>query len=259
MRRNIRKIMEGKWMWMEQEKARGFVDIHTHILPGVDDGAKDLADALNLLHMARKNGTTDVILTPHYRGKFRKNTPEQLRACFETLNAEVRRSIPDMNLYLGNEAAMDRELGEKIAEGRVLSINDSRYVLLEFDYSCAYIRMMDGVMNVFSCGYIPIIAHAERYDILRKNKRLIDEILQLGALVQINADSVLGKAGLGTKWYCRRLLGQGKVHFIASDAHDEQERTPVLGECFQYVSKRYGEDYAWALFRDNAQALLLGQ
>lgn len=242
---------------MEQNGNRGFVDIHTHILPGVDDGAENLKEAVKLLRMARENGTTDVVLTPHYRGKFRANKPQYLREQFELLCREICDCIPDMKLYLGNEAAMDRDLGEKLAEGRVLSINNTRYTLLEFDYNCPYIRMMDGVMGVFSCGYIPIIAHAERYDVLRKNKKLIDEILRIGALVQINADSVMGKVGLGTKWYCQRLLRQGKVHFIASDAHDHEDRVPRLEECFQYVSKRYGEGYAWALFRDNAQMLLL--
>lgn len=244
---------------MEQNMERGFVDIHTHILPGVDDGATDLNNALKLLEMARKDGTTDVFLTPHYRGRFRRNTPQQLRQCFEKLNAEVRQLFPEMKLYLGNEAAMDREIGEKVAEGRVLPLNDSRYVLLEFDYGCSRIQVIDGIMEIFSCGYRPIIAHAERYDIFLTNKKLADEVLQMGALIQLNADSILGKCGLRTKWCCRRMLKQGTVHFIASDGHDVEDRQPLLGECFRYVSKHYGEGYAWALFRDNAQALLLEQ
>ena len=244
---------------MEQNIARGFVDIHTHILPGVDDGAPDLRKALELLEMAFKDGTTDIVLTPHYRGKFRRNTPQQLRQCFERLKAEAKNLLPDVNLYLGNEAAMDREIGEKVAEGRVLSMNDGRCVLLEFDYSCSRIQVIDGIMSVFGCGYRPIIAHAERYDIFVTNKKLADEVLELGALIQLNADSIMGKCGLRTKWCCRRMLKRGTVHFIASDGHDTQDRRPLLGECFQHVSKHYGEGYAWALFRDNAQALLLDQ
>lgn len=244
---------------MEQNTARGFVDIHTHILPGVDDGAPDLNKALELLGMAVKDGTTDIVLTPHYRGKFRRNTPQLLRQCFEQLKAEARLQFPELNLYLGNEAAMDREIGEKVAEGRVLSMNGSRYVLLEFDYNCSCIQVMDGIMAVFGCGYRPIIAHAERYDAFLENKKLAREVLQLGALIQLNADSIMGKCGLRTKWCCRRMLKQGAVHFVASDGHDAKDRQPLLGECFRYVSKHYGEEYAWALFRDNAQALLLDQ
>lgn len=243
---------------MERKTEQGFVDIHTHILPGVDDGAKDLTDALKLLKMAWEDGTTGVVLTPHYRGKYRRNTPHQLQQAFEELTAAAGEVLPDMKLYLGNEAGIERDLGEKVAEGRVLSLNGSNYVLLEFDYSCSRIHLIDGVMSVISSGYTPIIAHAERYDVFRKNKKLADEVLEVGALIQINAESVLGKCGFGEKRCCHRLLKRGMVHFIASDGHDETDRQPLLGDCFRYVSKRYGENYAWELFRDNATELLSG-
>lgn len=238
---------------------QGFVDIHTHILHGVDDGAGDLAQALELLRIARENGTTAVVLTPHYRGRWRKNTPQLLRQRFEELSVEANKAIPDLTLYLGNEAAHERELGDKVAEGRVLSLNDGHHVLLEFDYNSSRIQVVEEVMALIGSGYTPIIAHAERYEIFRKNKKLAEELLYVGALIQLNADSILGKCGFGTKQVCHRLLKKRMVQFIASDAHDPEERPPVLQECFEYVSKRYGEDYAWALFRDNAVALLSGQ
>lgn len=237
----------------------GFVDIHTHILPGVDDGAAKLPDALKLLRMAHEDGTSAIVLTPHYRGRYRRNTPEDLQNGFETLCAEVKKELPDLHLYLGNEAGWERELGEKIAEGRVLTLHDTPYVLLEFEFTCLRSHVLDGIMGIINCGYTPIIAHAERYDIFRKDKALAGEALAMGALIQLNADSVLGKRGFGLKCCCRRLLKRGQVHFIASDAHDPEHRPPLLRECFDYVTKRYGEDYAWALLRDNAAAVLSGE
>lgn len=244
---------------MSQENLKGFVDIHTHILPGVDDGAVDMAGALKLLHMAYEDGTSAIVLTPHYRGRFRRNTPEQLRACFEKLQEEARKEWPDLQLYLGNEAGWERELGEKIAEGRVLTLHDTPFVLLEFEFGCLRSHVLDGVMEVVNCGYTPIIAHAERYDIFRKDKSLAGEVIAMGALIQLNADSVLGKRGFGLKRCCHRLLKRGQVHFIASDTHDPEHRPPLLRECFEYVSKRYGEDYAQALLRDHARAMLSGE
>ena len=244
---------------MRQEVNMGLVDIHCHVLPGVDDGAPALKDALELLRMAHEDGITAMILTPHYRGHYRKKTPEILRQRFEELCAEVRKELPQMELYLGSEAAWERDLGEKVAEGRVLTLHGSPYVLLEFEFGCMRSQMLDGVMDVVSCGYTPIIAHAERYDVFRKDKTLVDEVLSMGALVQINADSVLGKRGFALKRCCHRLLKQGKAHFVASDAHDTQDRPPLLRECFDYMSKRYGEDYAWLLLRDNARAMLSGK
>lgn len=237
----------------------GLVDIHCHILPGVDDGAQDVKTSLELLRLAYEDGICAMILTPHYRGHYRKHTPEILLRRFEDLRAAVQKELPQMELYMGSEAAWERDLGEKIIEGRVLTMHGSPYVLLEFEFGCMHSHVTDGVMDVVSCGYTPIIAHAERYEIFRKDKTLVDEVLSMGALVQINADSVLGKRGFALKRCCHRLLKQGKAHFIASDAHDAQNRPPLLRECFEYVSRRYGEDYAQVLLRDNARALLSGQ
>lgn len=244
---------------MGSEQQKGFADIHTHLLFGVDDGAVDLQQSLELLAMARENGTTVVVMTPHHRGRFRSNTPQHLRQRFQELVDRVKTEIPDMKLYLGNEAAHERELGDKVAEGRVLSLNDSHYVLMEFDFNSSRVQVVEETMALIGSGYTPIIAHAERYDIFRKNKKLPEELIYVGALIQINADSILGKCGFATKRVCHRLLKNGMVHFVASDGHDTKERPPVLKECFDYVSKRYGEDYAWSIFRDNALDLLTGK
>lgn len=244
---------------MNRSDNTGFVDIHCHLLPGVDDGAPVYSETLALLQMAHADGICAMILTPHYRGHYRKNTPDILRCQFERVCAEIKKELPQMELYLGSEAAWERDLGEKIAEGHVLTMNGSPYVLLEFGFGCMRSQVTDGVMDVVSCGYTPIIAHAERYDVFRRDKNLIDEVLSMGALVQLNADSVLGKRGFALKRFCHRLLKQGKAHFIASDAHDRHRRPPALRACFEYVRKHYGEDYAWVLMRDNARALLSGQ
>lgn len=256
---NLRRFGAERWGGMSKEINMGLVDIHCHILPSVDDGAQDLKTSLELLRMAHEDGISAMILTPHYRGNYRKNTPPILHQHYEILCEKVRQELPGMELYLGSEAAWERDLGEKLAEGQVLTIHGSPYVLLEFEFGCMRSHVTDGVMDVVSCGYTPIIAHAERYGIFRKDKTLVDEVLSMGALIQLNADSVLGKRGFGLKRCCHRLLKQGKAHFIASDAHDSQNRKPLLGECFAYVSKRYGEDYAWILMRDNARALLSGK
>jgi protein-tyrosine phosphatase len=244
---------------VELGEIQGLVDIHTHILHGVDDGAKDLQDALALLRLARENGTTQLVLTPHYRGHWRSNTPRLLRERFAELSEQAAKELPDVKLYLGNEAGIEREVGEKVAEGRILPVGDSRYVLLEFDYNSSRIQVINGVMEVISSGFMPIIAHAERYDIFRKDKQLPDEILHVGAMIQLNADSVMGSCGLRAKLCCLRLLSRGQVHFIASDGHDLKYRKPVLRDCFAYVAKRFGEEYAWVLFRDQAKAILSGQ
>lgn len=233
-----------------------FIDIHTHILPGVDDGAKNMEQALELLTAAWEDGTGAVILTPHYRGRYRRNTPQQLQQVFEELREQAAQRLPEMQLYLGNEAGIELELAEKLVQGRVLTLNGGRYVLLEFHSSTLEKHIVSGVLDVLNCGFVPVIAHAERYDAFCRNKKLAAEVLGFGAMIQVNADSLAGGAGWTSKRCAKRLLRQGQAHFVASDAHDTARRHPMLAQCYRKISKRYGEEYAARLFWKNAQQLL---
>lgn len=237
----------------------GFADIHTHLLPGADDGARDMREALMLLHMAWKNGTRTMILTPHYRGSYKKNTPEWLRESFSLLCRMAEQELPGMKLYLGNEIYYEMDAPEQLMQGRILTLNGSRYALLEFRSGSLRSQIITGVSETVRHGFTPIIAHAERYDIFRADAALTDDVLNMGALIQLNADSIMGDHGLSVKWFCRRLLREQKVHFVASDAHDAGRRPPLLRECFLKVHKKYGPEYAARVFYDNAQAVIENQ
>lgn len=234
----------------------GFVDIHTHLLPGVDDGAADMSAACELVRMAWQNGTDTILLTPHYRGKYRENTVAWLRENYDLLCRTVAQELPEMKLHLGMEVHYETETPDKLLAGRVLTLNDSQYVLLEFRSSALRSQITMGVSEVVRCGLTPIIAHAERYDIFLSDPTLADEVLYMGALLQLNADSVMGAHGFFVKRFCHKLLKAQKVHFIASDAHDQKIRPPMLRDCYCRVSKKYGQEYAWAVFRENARAVL---
>ena len=234
----------------------GFVDIHTHILPNVDDGAQDLNEALDMVRLAWENGTHTIVLTPHYRGTFKKNTPEELRNAFDKFAHAVHEDLPEMQLVLGQEAHYQTELSERIEHGRVLTMADSEYVLLEFRSNALRTEVIRGTMDLIRSGYTPIIAHVERYQAFCKDFSLVDEVLSHGALIQLNADSVMGAHGFWIKHFCAKVLKQGKAHFIASDAHDTKMRTPVLEKCFSYVTRKYGEEYAERLFYRNAHIVI---
>lgn len=235
---------------------RGFTDIHTHILPGVDDGAQDLSQALRMLRTAWKNGTRTVILTPHYRGTYKQNTPGVLKENFAWLQEMVNSELPGMQLYLGQEIAYETDAPGAMYQGNVLCMNDSQYVLLEFQTTSLRSQIVNGVVETIHSGFIPIVAHVERCDIVREEPDLPEELLHMGALLQLNADSILGKNGFGIKRFCHKLLKNEMVHFVASDAHDTEYRPPVLQECFLKVHKKYGAKYAAMLFYDNAQAVI---
>lgn len=233
----------------------GYTDIHTHILPDVDDGAHSTPEALQMVRMAYQNGTRTMILTPHYRGKF-KNDPNWLREVFEIFCQLVAEQHPDMKLYLGSEVHYEQETPELLEAGRAMTINDSQYCLLEFKPTTLRSQIITGISETMRYGFIPIVAHAERYEAFRTDKTLTDEVLDMGVLIQLNADSVMGKHGKNVMRFCERLLKEEKAHFIASDAHDTQHRTPLLRDCWWKVYKKCGFEYASQVFYDNAQAVI---
>lgn len=235
---------------------RGFFDIHTHILPGVDDGAQTLEDALALLRLAWNHGTRGMVLTPHYRGKFKQNSPEMLQARFDALKALAAQELPSLDLYLGQEIYYEVDAPGDLAAGKLLRLNQSSYVLLEFRPNTPRNQIVHGINEIALSGFTPIIAHAERYEAFREDVSLADEVLEMGALIQLNADSILGEHGLAVRRCCHRLLKQGKAHFIASDAHDATRRTPLLRACFLEVHKKYGQTYAAKLFEENPLAVV---
>ncbi len=215
-----------------------------------------MAQAADLIRMAWDNGTRTIITTPHYRGEYRKNTPEHLRSVFDELQEFAARNFPDMNLYLGNEIYYESAAPERLYDGRILSLNQSNYALIEFRYHSERSQILTAVSEIIRYGYTPVIAHAERYDVMRSDRDLVDDVLEQGALIQLNADSIMGCQGFSVKHFCQNLLKQGKVHFVASDAHDTVHRPPVLRDCFLRVHKKYGADYAARIFYSNAQAVI---
>ena len=234
------------------EPEMGFADIHTHILPGVDDGARNMQEAMALLRLAYENGTKTIFLTPHYRGQYRKNSPELLRENFSALCQMAQQEFPKLKLYLGSEVHFEQDAPDGLLAGQILSMNGNRYCLLEFRGGALRSRIITGVSMILNSGYIPIIAHVERYDAFLQDKTLVDEVLRMGARIQLNAGSVLGTHGWAVSAFCRRLLKTQKVHFIATDSHDAEKRPPLLRVCFQKVSQKYGREYALALFSENA-------
>ena len=237
---------------------RSFVDIHTHILPGVDDGAPDFDTALAILKKAQKNGTAAVVLTPHYRTQFHGNVTEHLLPVYEELRQKAAACCPGMELYLGCEAGYEIDISEKFRDGTVLTLHNTRYVLLEFRDRAFRSRIIEGTWEVLNFGYVPILAHVERYEAFHNNPDLIGELIHMGALVQINADSVLGMLGRRVKRFTHRLLRNRQVHFVASDTHDLNRRGPGLKECYDKISRKYGKEQAQLLLCKNPRTVLEG-
>lgn len=232
----------------------GLVDIHCHLLYGVDDGAKSLEESIKMLDVAVEEGISDVILTPHYRHGMFVYPGDIIRKHFLQLQLEsAKRGV---NLHLGCEYHVNSRIIEYLEEKRVLSLAGSEYVLTEYahDSEETYIREMS--MQLLCCGYVPVIAHVERYHAFRSHHGLAEDLRRQGVWIQVNADAVLGKNGFGTRRFCKQLLSQNLVDVIASDSHDTEKRRNHLGECYDFVAKHYGDTMANKLMDSNPRKII---
>lgn len=231
-----------------------FIDIHNHTLFGVDDGAKDREEALEMLKDAREQGAGALILTPHYRHGMFGYPTEQIEENFQVLKEEAEKL--ELSLHLGCEYHVNSEIIQNLRAGRCRTLAGSDYVLTEYSGQAQYAYMAEYTGRLLSCGYLPVIAHVERYQCLLKEPELCRELSEKGAMIQINADSVLGMDGRAAERFCKKLLKNQWVDVIASDAHGRQERRSHMAKCQKAVEKACGVAYAEEIFVKNPGRIL---
>jgi protein-tyrosine phosphatase len=231
------------------------IDIHSHILPGLDDGAHDLEEAVAMLRMAAAAGTTDMVATSHDNPEFRFDP----RVAEERI-AELQSAAADsVRIHYGCELHLTLDgIENALRSPEEYSIAHRGYLLVEFsDFlvpksSSAILRRM------LDRGLRPIIAHPERNPILRKRVSELEAWVGQGCSIQVTAHSLLGRFGKAARAASDELMARGLVHFLASDAHDLRHRPPVLDEVRRYVQETFDEDASDQLLIENPRAVLEG-
>lgn len=214
-------------------KDKGLTDLHCHILPGVDDGSKDMETSMKMLEIGYQNGIRRIIATPHYISNHLKYDEDKLQKVFTAFTEEVYKVYPDMECYLGNELYVQGQVLEDVKAGKVHTMADSKYLLVEFSTKIAYHDMYKEMKNIVQARYYPILAHMERFQCLTKHPERVDELAELGVYFQMNADSVLGK-GADKKW-CRKMLKENRIQFLGTDAHGTTHRTPKMEQAVKWI------------------------
>ena len=227
------------------------IDIHCHIMPGVDDGSHDLEMSLSMLRIAEKNGISHMILTPHHKPMHHNVSPAHNASYRKSLQEAARNKGINVKLFSGNEIYYCDETKDQLERGEICSLAGSDYVLVEFHPTNQYKAIQNAIFQVQSAGYIPIIAHVERYSDIVSHPARVEDMINMGCYIQVNASSVMGKYGFGISHFTRKLLKQELVHFVATDAHDDKTRAPELADCRSYIERKFGEDYAKAIFLIN--------
>jgi len=235
------------------------IDIHSHILPDLDDGSTSLEQSIYMLEMAQSNGVTDIILTPHCSVMFPNFYGKALSSSFQQLKDKAR-DIP-INLYLGQENYATDNLLHQISRKRSISLNFSKYFLVEFSFSPTadplWITYM--LKQISRLGYVPVIAHPERYPYVIEFPQMLFDWVSSGALAQINSGSIIGNLGGSEKSTAMRLLEHKLVHFVASDCHNTSSRKPNLSKAYGIVSDCFHPDYANLLFNVNPKRIITNE
>ena len=226
------------------------IDIHTHVLPLVDDGSDNLKASIAMLEESCKQGVTDLFLTPHFRGEFNK-TPTQIESTFISFCQQVKQQNIDINLYLGQEVYISKSFKSLFDSDRFLTMNNSNYVLIEFDYQNDF-DIAETVYELTRRDYKPIVAHFERYEYA--DLSVAREIKSLGGYIQINASSIVGKTKKSYIKKIIKLIKEGCVDFIASDVHDFREN--FMKKSADFISRKFGKKVANELFYENARKII---
>ncbi len=227
------------------------------MLFGTDDGAKTVEDMYAMVDASYACGTRFICATPHFHpGYFGDNRDFSNRA-FEKLVEYCNKKYPDLELALGNELYYKHDCIAWLKDGVCRTLGDTRYVLVEFLELDTDNFIAEAMSRLLNAGYIPIIAHAERYKDLSVGRLLA--LRESGVLVQVNAQSFFYRFAFGIKSRLKKLLDNNAVDFVSSDAHDLDSRSPDMRECYEYLIRKYGADRADALCGGNARRLLWAQ
>ncbi|WP_066309714.1 tyrosine-protein phosphatase [Bacillus sp. FJAT-29814] len=234
------------------------VDLHCHILPQVDDGARDLAESIEMARKAVEQGITTIVATPHHLNNQYENPKQTIIGEVEKLNQVFQAEKIDLKVLPGQEVRLHGELLEGYELGEIMPVNHSQYVLVEFSSSHVP-RYTDKLFfDMQLNGLTPIIVHPERNQQIVEQPEVLYQLVKKGALTQITAASVCGDFGKKIKGFSLQLIEASLTHFIASDAHNTGNRNFKMKEAYSLIQEKYGNELVYML-KENAELVIAGQ
>ena len=229
-----------------------FFDLHTHLLCGVDDGAKTPEEMYAMLDMAYADGTRAMCLTPHFSPYSFWDTAKKSEEPFRVLQEYAAEKYPDMYLCLGHELGYYSSCMQALDEGLCRTLGNSSYLLVDFPMTVKFSQIERAMGNLQRTGYRPILAHTERYRCLFRQLNWVRDFVAAGGIVQINASSAEGAWGRMVKMQWKRLVKEDLVHIVASDGHNLTSRPPKMSVCIPYLAKYCSPQKIRELTWDNA-------
>ncbi len=234
------------------------IDVHCHIIPGIDDGSSDFAESLSMGEAAAACGVTDVIVTPHCNipGMFSNYAGPGYDRAFNELCALFKDNDVRLKLHRGMEVFGTDDIGRLLDDGRLLTMAGSRYLLVEFPFDDDMWRLREVLYEIWRRSLVPIIAHPERYYAVQDDIQFALDWADMGCFLQLNRTSLMGPLAAPETRTARKLLDLGAAHFIATDAHGVFSRTTELLDAYEFVAERYSRRWAEILMEENPSRVI---
>lgn len=233
----------------------GITDMHCHILPGLDDGCQSMDETIQALREAERQQIKQIIVTPHYHPGRYMVSASQIMKTLDEVRRQCEKKGIDIALYPGQECYYYSGLTELLNSGSVLTLAESRYVLVEFSPDCLFTYLLSGLRDLRQNGYIPILAHFERYRCLQKEEHL-ESLKEQEYLLQMNFDTLLPKDGWFRKNPWRALAKSGVVDFLGSDCHGVDFRPLRVSEVYEWLGVNLNSRQRQQILTDNIQKIL---
>ncbi len=232
------------------------IDLHSHILPGVDDGAKDLEMSINMARMAVQDGIEVMACTPHFMPGMYDNVATDVRQRVADFNAALMHHNINLAVVTGSDAHIRPDFLNGLRNGEILTLHDSRYVLFEPPHNVMPQRLEELLFNIRVSGFVPILTHPERLKWIEQNYPIMQKLAQSGVWMQITAGSLTGRFGSRPQYWGKRMLAEGLVSILATDAHNTKSRPPLLAEGFEVAKSELGVDEALNLVVTRPECVL---
>ncbi|PAL14216.1 tyrosine-protein phosphatase [Peribacillus simplex] len=235
------------------------IDIHCHILPGVDDGSADMNESMNMARKAAEAGITHIFATPHHLNEKFVNVKSDIIDRAVRLNESLHQNNIPLTIHLGQEVRIHRDIFTSLEKEEILTLDDNgRYLLLELPSGRVPTYTKEVIYELQLKGITPIIVHPERNKELIENHKLLFELAQEGALTQLTSGSIIGHFGKKVKSFSNKIVEHNLAHFIATDAHNIGSRGFTLQQAYETITKAYGIERTF-YFKENAEQLLKNQ
>lgn len=234
----------------------GYIDFHSHILPGIDDGSRDMVMTCEMIKRAYEQGVRTLIATPHSYPDGRHPKGDVVLKLAEQVQQEAAGEYPDLKILPGNEILYRESMVQELEDGQVLSVNQGRYVLVEFYPGEHYKRIYYGLKELVENGYLPVVAHVERVNALFHEPEKIKELVRAGCYMQSNCEAYMGGFFDRRSKEMTTLLANGWIHFLGSDAHDLEGRAPIMADCVKKLRKKIAPERLEKLLYENPRKCL---